>query len=170
MRLNRRSGVLTKGRGPLHGVAVARRTPRSPVRSARLSVPGVVQERHKQNDRQKPSHLSGPVAVQPRQQRRPVVFAPAWCRIRRWVYAVLRSGHVVAHPFVVRVAVPELPSVVGHFRRRRRSTRRFKAARTELQGGARLFAVPHQSLPSTVRRMYCTLVTMYIIYLSSDCV
>jgi len=42
MCLNRRSGVLAKGSGPLHGAAIARRTPRSPVRSARLSVPSVV--------------------------------------------------------------------------------------------------------------------------------
>jgi len=159
MCLNRRSGVFAKGSGPLHGAAVARRTPRGPIRPARLPVPGVVQEQREPDVRQQPGRLSGPVAVPPRQQRSLVVVAPArW--IRRRVDAV-QPGHVVAQPFVVRVAAPEPPSVVGQLRRRRRSTR-FKAARTE-QGGARLFAVPHQALPSTVHRTYCTLVSMYII-------
>jgi len=118
--LNRRSGVLTKGSGPLHGAAVTRRTPRSPVRPARLPLPGVVQEQRESDVRQQPGRLSGPVTVPPRQRQRLVVVASArW--IRRRVDAV-QPGHV-AQPFVVRVATPEPPSVVGNLRLRRRSTR-----------------------------------------------
>lgn len=139
MCLNRRSGVLAKRSGPLHGAPVARRTPRSPVRPARLSVPGVVQEQREPDVRQQPGRLSSPVAVSSRQQRHLVIVAPA-----RWICRrvdAVQPGHVVAQPFIVRVAAPKPPSVVGQLRRRHRSTR-FKAARTE-QGSARLFVVPH---------------------------
>ncbi|CAI6373774.1 unnamed protein product [Macrosiphum euphorbiae] len=152
----RRSGVLAKGSGPLHGAAVARRTPRSPVRAARLPVPGFVQEQREPDVRQQPGRVFGPVAVPPWQHRLLVVVAPAR-RLRRRVNAV-QPGHV-AQPFVVLVATPEPPSVVCRLRRHYRSAR-FQAAGTE-QGGARLLAVPHQALPSTVRHTYILLYVMH---------
>lgn len=90
--LNRRSGVLTKGSGPLYGAAVARRTPRSPVRAAGLPVQGVVQEQREPDVRQQPGRVPGTVAVPPRQHQRLVVVTPTrW--FRRWVNAV-QPGHV----------------------------------------------------------------------------